>query len=407
MADFRCRLASATGEIVERDFTAEDAATLRRDLERQDFLVLQIAPRSAVAGVLSSFMERRQRIPMSEFLIFNQEFAALVRAGLPIIECLTLLLERRKNPIFKAALEDVRDRVKGGEALSDAFAAHNEFPALYASTLASGERSGEIATVLGRYVNYTKTILNVRSRVIAALTYPAVLVCLAVIIVTILMIYVLPKFQEFFADFQADLPIYTEAVIFVSHVMRNYFFLWFGTLLGGVVLFLVWRKTPAGRRGSEKLMYRIPLVGPIAQSFVVSRFSRTLATLLAGGIPLVTALEVVSRAIGTPIYRQSIEEVGQSVREGGALWTSLEETKIFPELMVEMTKVGESSGSLAQMLEYVADFIDQEVEQRLQRVVSLVEPIMLVFMALFVGLLLLSIYYPMLQMYGKSNMGGM
>lgn len=403
MADFRCRLATATGEVLERDYSAADAGALRRDLERQDFLVLSVESRSTVAAAVSGMFRRRPRVPMREFLIFNQEFAALIKAGLPIVECLSLLLERRKNPVFRAALANVRDRVKAGESLSDAFAAHELFPPLYASNLASGERSGEIATVLARFVEYTQTVQGVKRKVVAALVYPAILLTLASFVTGVLLTYVLPKFEDFFRGFGAELPLITRVVMAISVGLRRYALLWVGIVVFGTLCFVIWKRTPAGRRGWERVTYRLPVVGPVAQQFVITRFARTLGTLVAGGIPLVSCLEIVARSIGTPLYTEAINGVAVKIREGAALWSSLDETRLVPDLMVEMVKVGESSGSLAQMLQYVADFTDQEIDTRLQRMVALIEPALLVTMALIVGSLLLSIYYPLLQAYARAQ----
>ncbi|MCU0223897.1 MAG: type II secretion system F family protein [Acidobacteria bacterium] len=401
MPIFRCRLATTTGEIVDREFEATEPGTLRRELERQEFLVLSIQKRSSLGAALGGLVKRRRSVKMSEFLFFNQEFVALIRAGLPIVECLTLLIERRQNPVFKAALEDVRNRVRTGEALSDAFAAQGVFPPLFASTVASGERSGEIATVLQRYVTYSKTLLSVRKKVLAALTYPAILIALSVVLVVVLLVYVLPNFQDFFSDFGADLPLITRAVMGASQLIRQWWFVWLGVVLGGSALLAVWRRTPTGQRALEALVYQLPVVGSIARKFVVTRFARTLGTLVSGGIPMVTGLEIVSRAIGTPIYGQAIARVAGKIREGAALWSSLEETGLFPDMLIEMVKVGESSGTVAEMLDHVGNFTDEEIEHELQTLVSLVEPALLVGMAVVVGLLLFSIYYPLLQVVGN------
>ncbi len=401
MPIFRCRLATTTGEIVDREFEASEPGTLRRELERQEFLVLSIQKRSTVASAFGGLLKRRKSVKMSEFLFFNQEFVALIRAGLPIVECLTLLIERRQNPVFKQALEDVRNRVRTGEALSDAFAAQGVFPPLYSSTVASGERSGEIATVLQRYVTYSKTILTVRKKVLAALTYPAILIALSVVLVVVLLTYVLPNFQDFFSDFGAELPLITRAVLGASTMLRSWWFVWLGVIVGSVALITVWRRTPSGQRGLEAIVYRLPVIGSIARKFVVTRFARTLGTLVSGGIPMVTGLEIVSRAIGTPIYGQAIARVAGKIREGAALWSSLEETGLFPDMLIEMVKVGESSGTVAEMLDHVGNFTDEEIEHELQTLVSLVEPALLVGMAVVVGLLLFSIYYPLLQVVGN------
>ncbi len=403
MPDFRCRLAAPNGEIVDRDYTALDAAHLKRELERQEFLVLDIQRRSAVLSAFTDLFRRRKKLNMNEFLHFNQEFAALVRAGLPIVESLGMLSERRKNPDFRAALENVRERVRSGDSLSDAFGAHAMFPPLYASTLASGERSGEIANVLTRYVDYMKIIQNVRGKVRAALTYPAILVTMAIGLVFLLLTYVLPRFEGLFRDFGAELPLVTRIVIGVSQLLRNHWLLVFGGLAAAIAALVIWRRTPMGRRMIERAVYRLPLVGSISKKFVVTRFARTLATLIAGGIPLVNCLEIVSRAVGVGIFRDAISDVALKIREGAALWSATEETGLFPELLVEMVKVGESSGSLPEMLEHVADFTDQEIERDLQTMVSLIEPIVLIVMALVIGFLLLAIYYPLLMVYANAQ----
>lgn len=406
MADFRCRLATPTGEIIERDYRAEDANALRRDLEKQDLLVLAIQKRSSVGAALSDLTRRRKRVSTEEFLFFNQELAALIKAGLPILEALGLLTERRKNPVFKAALVDVRERIRTGQSLSEAFAAQGLFPPLYSSSLASGERSGEIATVILRYVNYSRTLLTVRRKVIAALTYPLILAFVATGVVSILLIYVLPKFEDFFKGFGKELPWITKTLIGTSNLLRDQWYIWVLALIVSGVAFVVWKRTPNGQRGWEHVTYRIPLMGSLARKFVVTRYARTLSTLVSGGIPLVTCLDVVGRAIGTPLYADATKELTAKVREGAALWSSLEDTHLFPEMMIEMVKVGESSGTVADMLEHVADFTDQEIEHELQTLTSLVEPVMLVMMAVMVGTILFAIYYPLLQVYSSTSTAG-
>jgi type IV pilus assembly protein PilC len=405
MADFRCRVATPTGEILVRDYQAEDVEILRRDLERQDLLVLAIQRRSSLLTAATSLTKRRKRVSADEFLFFNQEFAALIRAGLPILEALGLLTERRKNPVFKAALVDVRERVRTGQALSEAFAAQGLFPPLYSSSLSSGERSGEIASVILRYVAYTRTILGVRRKVVAALVYPVILMILAAAVLVILMTYVVPNFQGFLEGFGGELPWITRTLMSISAFLRAQWWFMLLGVVGLAVAFVVWKRTPLGQRGWERVTYRIPLAGPLIRRFIVTRYARTLSTLVSGGIPLVTCLEVVGRAIGTPLYTDGTRELTAKVREGASLWGSMEESKLFPEMMIEMVKVGESSGTVAEMLEHVADFTDQEIEHDLQTLTSLIEPLLLVAMAVMVGTILFAIYYPLLQVYSQANPG--
>lgn len=403
MAEFRCRLGTASGEIVERDYTASDERELKRELERQEYLVLRIQRRSAMASAFGDLFHRKRKIKVTEFLLFNQQFAALIRAGLPITEALNLLTERRTNPTLRAALEDVRDRVRTGESLSEAFAAQEGIPGLYSSTLASGERSGEVDTVLRRYIKYAQTIAGVRRKIIGAAVYPLVLMVLLVVIVAILLVKVLPAFQSFFSELGSELPTVTKLVIGASDLVRTQWMLILGSIITGVFVLAVWKRTPVGERMLEALLYRLPVAGGIAKKFVMTRFARTLSTLVSGGIPLVTCLETVAQAVETPIYRDAVQTVTDRVREGAALWSSMDDTGLFPDMMVEMVKVGESSGAVAEMLDHVAEFNDEEIEHELQRAVSLVEPLMLVAMAVVVGTMLLAIYYPLLVAYANSS----
>lgn len=403
MPEYRCRLATADGEVVSKDFVAADEETLRAELSSQDYLVLKIQRQSAALGALTDLFSRRAKLSMAEFMLFNQEFAALLKAGLPIIEALTLLLERRENPALREALEDVRDRVRTGESLAEAFAAQACIPPLYSSSLASGERSGEIDTVLNRYIQYSQTIANVKSKVVAAVTYPIILVAFSIGLMMLFLLYVLPKFQSFFDQLGSEMPFVTRAVVFVSDFLRgNWLILIVGISLA-IFSIKVWQRTPGGKRAIEALIYKIPLVGGIAQRFVMTRFARTLGTLVQGGLPLVVCLEIVARAVETPIYRAGVEQVARKVRDGSPLWSTLDETGLFPGMMIEMVKVGESSGAVAEMLDHVANFTDGEIEHKLQRLIAIIEPLMLVFMAIIVGIMLLAIYYPMLVAYSNSE----
>lgn len=405
MPEFRCRLGTPTGEILERDYSADSAEALRHDLERQDYLVLKIRRRSAMAASFAGMRRARKGVKIQEFLIFNQELAALIRAGLPITESLDILIERRKNPTFRAALHDVRDRVRAGESLSEAFEAQGIFPAIYSASLASGERSGEIATVLQRYIAYTKTMIGVRKKVVSALVYPAILLTLTLVLVQILLYFVLPKFQAFFSGFNAELPLLTRSLIGFSTFARDNAVFIVGGMVAVVGLTVVYARTPGGRFLIDGLKLKIPIVGPVFHKYAISRFTRTLGTLVSGGIPLVTALEIVARAVGNTRFEEALLEVTQQVREGEALWQSLERTGLFSEMAIEMIKVGESTGSLPDMLAQVSDFLDDEIDHQLGLIVSLVEPIMLIFMAAIVATMLLAIYYPLLKIYSQTQIG--
>lgn len=408
MPEFACRIGTTAGDIVDRTYTAESEVALRRELERKELLILSIKRSGGAGSALRSLLPFRPRVSTKEFLLFNQELMALIRAGLPIIASLDILIERRKNATFRRALNDIKERIKSGESLSEAFEAQGLFPKIYASSLASGERSGEIATMLKRFVVYTRTVLAIRKKVVGAMIYPAILFCLSFVLIGILVYYVVPTFSDFFTGLsggKSELPLITKALVVFSNFVRNYILMILGGGIAAVVLFQIWRKTDSGRLAFDGFKLKVPLIGRILQSYAVSRFARTLSTLVAGGIPLVTALEITSQAVGNAVYEKHVEEVARRVKEGEAMWDSMERTGLFSDMTIEMIKVGESTGALEEMLTNIADFLDEEIDGRISTLVALVEPLMLVFMAIVVGTILLAIYYPLLKLYSGSQVG--
>jgi type IV pilus assembly protein PilC len=405
MAEFFCRMAAPSGEIVERVMVADDEAVLRRDLEDKDYLVLDLRRRSRLITVVAQALSIRPRVSARDFLFFNQELSALLRAGLPVLASLDILLERRKNVVFRRALADIRERVKSGEALSDAFAAQGElFPRLYASALASGERSGELPTVIKRFIDYTRNLLAIRRRVVAAMIYPALLLVLSMGLMALMTFYIIPKFSSFLEEFGTDLPLITRLLVGASLLARNHWFILVGALLAGTVALGAWQRSGAGRVALDGIKMRLPIVGGVIHDYAQNRFTRTLGTLVAGGIPLVTSLELAARAVGNALFERELLTVASKVREGQPLWETLERTGLITDIAVEMIKVGESTGSLEEMLENASEFMDEEIEYRLTRVVALIEPLMLIFMALVVAGMLLAIYLPLIRTYGQARM---
>jgi len=388
---------------MERTFTAESEAALRSDLVGRDYLVFTVRRKSGWLDLLPGF-GMKHGVRMKEFLLFNQELAALIRAGLPIIASLEILIERRKNQTFKKALMDVRDKVRGGASMSEAFQAQGEmFPGIYSATLASGERSGEIANVLLRYTTYQKTMLSLKRKVTSALIYPAILFVLMIGLVAILITWVVPKFTDFYKDFGADLPLLTRMLIGLSTTVTHNGLYLLAALVLVAVAFRAWLKTPAGRLARDRFMVRMPIIGSVFHRFAVSRFMRTLGTLIAGGIPAVTALGMSARAVGNLEFENRLLDVERKVREGSSLWEALEATRLFNDIAIEMTRVGESTGSLHDMLSNISDFYDEEIETRISTIMVFIEPVMLVIMGSFVVLIMLAIYLPLLRSYAQSS----
>jgi type IV pilus assembly protein PilC len=404
MAQFACRVALPSGEVVERSFVAEDEPALRRDLESKDVLLLEIRKNNPLAEMLADTFRFKARISAREFLFFNQELSALLKSGLPVLQSLDILLERRKNQVFKRALTDIRERVKGGEALSDAFAAQgNLFPRLYSASLASGERSGELPSVLIRYIVFSRNVLAIRRKVVSALIYPAILLLLSIGLIALMVFYIIPKFNDFLKDFGAELPLLTEVLVNTATFCRAN---WVVIVLGVVAVFAalgMYVRTDAGRLVFDKLKLRLPLVGKVVHDYAQNRFTRTLGTLVAGGIPLVVALELSARAVGNSHFESQLLAVTNKVREGQPLWESLEKTGLISDIAIQMIKVGESTGALEEMLNNASDFTDEEIDYKLTQLVAIVEPLMLVFMAVVVGGMLLAIYLPLLRTYSQMR----
>jgi type IV pilus assembly protein PilC len=396
--EFRCRLASPTGEITEGVYVAEDEARLRHELEEKGLYVLSLHAKGTIGG-LSLKLPQRRAISTREFLIFNQELATLLKAGMPLVQSLDLLRRQVTSPTFRAVLDDVHEKVRSGTALSDAFASHGDlFPRVYTASLLAGERSGSLDAVLRRYVEYTKVIAAVKRRIVAALVYPAILITLALALVSIIVLKVVPAFSDFYASFGADLPLITRIIVRVSTIIRNDFLLIVLALIVAVVSGLAGVRQKAQKARFDRLILRVPMLGEVARKFSTSQMARTLATLLGGGLPLVNALDIAAKSIGNQYMARQLDIVSARVREGESFAAALEERGSFPQVAVKMAEVGESTGALQDMLNTVADFYDEDISAAMERFLTLVEPALLVMMGGVIAGLLLALYMPLFQL---------
>jgi type IV pilus assembly protein PilC len=396
--EFRCRLASPNGEIVEGVYVADTEAHLRHQLEEKGLFVLSLQPKHAIAG-FSLKVPTRHGINMREFLVFNQELATLLKAGMPLVQSLDLLKRRVTSPTFRRVLDDVHEKVRSGTALSDAFASHGDlFPRVYTASLLAGERSGNLDAVLRRYVEYTKIIATVKSKTISALVYPAILVSLAIILVSIIVLKVVPAFSDFYATFGADLPIVTRIIVRISEFLRAQFLLVVVAVMLAVAAVFSWIRQPGQQARFDHLILGLPMLGQVARKFATSQMARTLATLLGGGLPLVNALDIAAKSVGNQYMAKQLDVVSVRVREGESFAAALEARRVFPEVAVKMAEVGEQTGALQDMLNTVADFYDEEIATTMERFITLVEPVLLVFMGLVIAGLLLALYMPLFQL---------
>src|SRR5262245_7401421 len=396
--EFRCRLASPNAEISEGVYVAENEARLRHELEEKGLYVLSLQRKGAIGGI-SVQLPQRRTINTREFLVFNQELATLLKAGMPLVQSLDLLKRRVVTPTFRSVLDDVHEKVRSGTALSDAFAAQGElFPRVYTASLLAGERSGNLDAVLRRYVEYAKIIATVKRKTLSALVYPAILITLALVLVTIIILKVVPAFSAFYSSFGAQLPLVTRIIVRVSELIRGQFLLLMLGLILAVAAVVVWAQQQGQQARFDRVLLRLPMLGQVARKFATSQMARTLATLLGGGLPLVNALDISSKSIGNRYMASQLEIVSSRVREGESLASALDKRGVFPEVAVKMAEVGESTGALQDMLNTVADFYDEEISTTMERFVTLVEPVLLVIMGIVIAGLLLALYMPLFQL---------
>ena len=399
--EYRCRLGTPGGDVIEGVYVADSEARLRREFEEKGLYVLAIqqAGRRALAGVHLPAMPRRNKVSGREFLVFNQELATLLKAGMPLVQSLDILRQRVTNIVLKGVIDDVYERVRSGSALSEAFEAHQGmFPGVYTASLLAGEKSGNLEQVLRRYVSYVKVVSSVKRKTISALVYPAILVLLSVIVVTVIVVKVVPEFGTFYNQFGKELPLSTRMIVGLSDFVTTYFLAILGALILAVFALWGWLKQPGQKRRLDKALLRVPMLGSIAQKFSTSQGARTLATLLGGGIPLVNALEVTSRSLSNQHMAAQITNAAQQVREGRSLAATLQESGSFPDVAIKMVEVGESTGALQEMLNSLADFYDEEIDTNLGRFVTIIEPALLVIMGIVIAGLLLSLYLPLFNL---------
>jgi len=400
MAEFVIKVADERGRQTQHVERGISESEIRDRFAQQGYLVYWVKPRGILSGGDVSLGSRG--IKQGQFLIFNQQFLTLIKAGLPILNSLDLLIKRQKDASLRSLLENVRDRVKGGELLSDAFAAQAIFPKIYTTTLMAGEKSGNIEEVLGRYIAFQRLALTFKKKLIVSLVYPTLLVVVAVCMSIFLVTYVVPQFAKLFADFNAQLPASTVFMLAVGTHAQQY-----GPyiLLGLVILAFVfwrWKKTEKGAQLLDRMVLLLPLLGGIWLKYQVASFSRMLSTLLSGGLPLVPSLETAGASVSSRNILNGVAEATSRVREGQTLAHSLEEQNIFPPLSVEMVEVGESTGALPSMLNSVAEFYEEDVQTALGAAMSLIEPLILIVMAVFVGGILISLYMPIFTL-GSSG----
>lgn len=397
MAEFLIRMADERGQVLEHVEAGHNEAEVRDRFAQQGYLVYSVKPRGLLAGGRIG-LGRRQHIRSDQFVIFNSQFLTLIRAGLPILTALDLLIRQQRQPYLRSILENVRDRVRGGESLSEAFYAQGAFPRLYTTTLVAGEKSGNLEEVLGRYIAFERAAMSVRKKLLASLVYPALLVILVILMLTFLVTYVVPRFAELYSNLEAQLPPITAFMLQVGLVIQKRFLAVLAGLLLLAALLWRWKQSDRGAQVLDRVRLNLPLIGGVWLKYQVAIFARMLSTLLSGGLPLVPALETSGGSMQSRLIADGVLHAAQRVREGASLARSLEQSGIFPDLSVEMINVGESTGALPAMLVSVAEFYEEDVQIALTAALSLIEPFILIGMAVVVAFVLVSLYLPIFSL---------
>lgn len=392
MNEFVVRLSDERGRIQEQTHAAATAEELRTRFTQAGYYVYSVKAKGALASA------GRKKVKLDTFLIFNQQFLTLIRAGLPILGSLELLGRRQKVPHFRAQLEDVAARVKTGESISQAFEAQGGFPVVYTTTLLAGERSGNLEEVLDRYLSFQRVSLTFRKKLKASLIYPALLVIVVVGLFIFLITFVVPRFAQLYEQLGTQLPALTTFLLSLGQNAQRYG-IYLAIVLGGLgFLFYRWTKTDSGASAVDRVRISLPIFGPVWLKYQVGLFSRTLSTLLTGGLPLVPSLETAAKSIDSRQVADAVFKSVETVREGKGLARSLEQTKAFPELAIEMIEVGESTGALPQMLNSVAEFFEEDVQTNLTAAMSLIEPLILIVMGVVVVTILIALYLPIFSL---------
>ena len=393
MPYFNCRLASEDGNVISQSFLAPTLEECRKHFEIKGFHVLSV--KRDWKKIQIPVLPFEKKIKDKDFIMFNQELMALIKAGYPVLKSIEIIQSRIKNIHFKELLLKVENRVRGGKSLSEAFVSHEKkFSKVYTASLVAGERSGNLVGTLSRFIDYEKSISKTKSRIRSALTYPTLLVAFSFFLLAILINFILPRFSDFYADFEAELPAITRALMAFSHAVRGHF------LYVVVVIFLLClvyfqlKKREKVLILLERIKLKVPYAGPIWLESGVALFSRTLGLLLEAGISLLSAVGVASQAVPNKFLVHQMKNLPEDIKNGESLSQSLSKVLILPVLALDMIRIGETSANLEGMLRDVADFYDDRIQTKIDTFVSLIEPVIIIFMGLIVAAMLLSVYLP-------------
>jgi type IV pilus assembly protein PilC len=397
---FRCKLATPDGRSIEKTLIAQSKLALKDHLEREGSFVIEIQRTDGLPSFVKGGRPRK-KIKLKDLLVFNQEFSVLVKAGLPIVSALGIIIEKGEKGELTQILTDIRHDVNAGSSLSEGFAKYaHVFSNLYVTSLKAGERSGNIAAAISRYIEYIKKVTEIRKKIIAASVYPLILTVVSIFAILFLLIYVVPSFTGTYFEAGTQLPKLTLILVGFSNAVKDHFLYFFLLLAALVFGYQYFRRTEQGRATLDKLKLQIPFVGPIYVRYALSKMSRTLATVLHGGMPLLDSLRVSSGTVDNYYLKEKLDEAASNIEKGSGFAESISKTEAFPKLALSMLEAGEKSGALEQVLNDIADFYDSEIDESLSVLASSIEPALMIIMGLLIGFIVLAMYMPIFQMAG-------
>lgn len=399
MALYTCKLGSSDGKVIVKELESISGETLRQSLEEQGFFVFEVKKKP-----LQFLWDKgiaRKKVSNKELLTFNQELLVLIKAGLPIVHAFDTILERAEKGKLAEILRDVREDIKGGTGLSDAF---EKYPAafshLYVASIRAGEKTGDLPLTIKRYINFTKRAEGLRKKVLSALFYPAILITVATIAVTVLLVYVVPTFGKIYADSGSQLPVPTQILITFTNFLKRYFPLIVGGIVASVAMFRRWSATETGRFKVDAMKLRTPLLSQVFTKYSVSGFTRTFATVLGSGIPIVESLKMSVGTLNNKVLERKLLEAVVRVEEGTSLSVALESVKLMPPLAIRMLGVGETTGSLEEMLGDISEYFEDEIDEHLHILTTAIEPAIMIVMGIVVGVIIITMYLPIFKIAG-------
>jgi type IV pilus assembly protein PilC len=399
MTIYICKLGTSDGKVISREFEAADPVELRRHLEEEGYFVFDVRRRRL--RLLSGIRIRRRGVKTRSLLLFNQELLVLIKAGMPMLQILDTILERQDAGPLSIALRQLREDVKGGDALSTALERHTQvFPSLYIASIRSGERTGELSVTIQRYIQYLKKIEGIRKKLVSSLFYPCILVVVSFLAIGLLLFYVIPVFSQIFADAGSQLPFLTQVLISFTSTLRSFAPLLLLLTVACVVVYRSWVSGDKGRYAVDRFKLKIPYIGNVLKGYSLASFSRTLANLLGSGIPIIISLRMSIGTLNNVYMEKRLFEAAREIEEGRRLSSAFERTGIMPPLAVRMLAVGESTGALEEMLANIAEYLGEALDEQLHFITAAIEPAIMIVMGLIIGTIIIAMYLPIFQLAG-------